>query len=520
MHQHPFPSAVKAENSRRRPHGSMVTPTPKKLRTDEMSPPDTLGTSATPFSSSSSAASRPSRPDSEPGSASSKQSQEEPQYSRKKKSLGVLAETFCRAFSHRPPFTLIVIDELAARLGVERRRIYDVVNIFEAIQLVQKKGKNTYCWIGFGHLPQMFALLQNEAMWGLEHGIDDAVASGLWTDRPSKEQIIEKKLNLPHKDCKSLSRLSQHFLQVFLVGNTDVSLPEASDKIHGQATNTPEALAALSCQNNQDTSNTDPVSLQDVQHDPKKLQKAAARGLKTKIRRLYDIANVFLSVGILSKVDEKVMVSEPQGQKRPRYRWAYSNSPRDLMQVYAAMPEHMKQTRTPFVVADENKHKSMKTPSPSAGTSTNVSEFTLPPPGFEAVSAAAVTSPTDGAGSTASTTTSTSPKTATSFSDTMGATATNCFANNNESATAETATTVSNQSKPFTGKYELGSRHDFDEGEMEELPQMGPRRVSLPLSEASVVSKEREGSGDFSVPSVGADDAAMTTEVAHATSQY
>ena len=62
-------------------------------------------------------------------------------YSRKNKSLGVLADTFCQKHAESPKGTVIILDLIAKDFGVERRRIYDVVNILEAVKIVVKKGK-------------------------------------------------------------------------------------------------------------------------------------------------------------------------------------------------------------------------------------------------------------------------------------------------------------------------------------------------------------------------------------------
>ena len=90
---HPYPNHHAQQYARLASETSFVTPTPKKAKTD-------------------------------------------PSYSRKNKSLGVLAENFINTFRHCPSGSDIVVDKAAQALGVERRRIYDVVNILESIRIV------------------------------------------------------------------------------------------------------------------------------------------------------------------------------------------------------------------------------------------------------------------------------------------------------------------------------------------------------------------------------------------------
>ena len=248
---------------------SMVTPTPKKLKVSDT------------------------------GSAT---------YSRKKKSLGVLAENFINHYAKYPTGAVVIVDHAAVDLGVERRRIYDVVNILESVNLVEKKQKNTYSWMGMDHFDDFFGKLQAKAVMEYPEDAKRYLDNTIPLDDLSKTRKT--------KENKSLAKLSEEFLQVFLVGFETLSLPEASDKIQG--TTSMEELIAMGGGARGKSTVVGAIP------DARELKAAAARGLKTKIRRLYDIANVFLSVGLLKKV-ENIDTS-----RRPNFSWNYKLSAKDL----------------------------------------------------------------------------------------------------------------------------------------------------------------------------------------------
>jgi hypothetical protein len=279
---------------------SFVTPTPKKakLEDDSNSSADGLdGAAATGIMS----------------------------YSRKTKSLGILAENFIKKYELLPAGSKIIVDDAAQQLGVERRRIYDVVNILEAIQLVNKTEKNTYSWMGMDDLNDVFGSLQEQAI--LDYPDDAKVFLGCSAETQGNATSAHAKPPKKHsktKENKSLSKLSQEFLQVFLIGYETLSLPEASDKIQGATSM--EDLVAIGGGANLGSEAVD--GTQEKTRE-KELKAAAARGLKTKIRRLYDIANVFLSVGLLRKVE-----SPKDAQRRPNFAWNYKLSVQDIYNVH------------------------------------------------------------------------------------------------------------------------------------------------------------------------------------------
>lgn len=68
---------------------------------------------------------------------------------RKEKALGLLCLRFVQEFEKRGNANGdVFLDEAGIKLGVERRRIYDIVNILEALDIVSRKAKNLYTWHG------------------------------------------------------------------------------------------------------------------------------------------------------------------------------------------------------------------------------------------------------------------------------------------------------------------------------------------------------------------------------------
>ncbi|XP_059670235.1 E2F transcription factor-like E2FE isoform X2 [Cornus florida] len=188
-------------------------------------------------------------------------------YNRKEKSLGVLCSNFLKLYD-RDGVDSIELDDASSRLGVERRRIYDIVNILESVGVLSRKAKNQYFWKGFGAIPQ--ALYEIKAANENEDG----------GDSNSKIDTQEKtlaSLKAENRKEKSLGLLARNFIRLFLCSDMDlISLDNAATELLGDI------------------------------HDP--------TAMRTKARRLYDIANVLASMNLIEKTHH------PKSGK-PAYKW-------------------------------------------------------------------------------------------------------------------------------------------------------------------------------------------------------
>lgn len=140
---------------------------------------------------------------------------------------------------------MVELDKATRLFEVERRRIYDIVNIFESLQVIRKVEKNKYVWRG------------------LRKAVETIEAAQLG----EAESVSDKRE-------KSLENLASRFLRIFLAAKEPVVLESVSRVLmHTE----------------------DPVLV------------------KTKIRRLYDIVNVFKSIAIVQRVRVAGM--------KPSFQW-------------------------------------------------------------------------------------------------------------------------------------------------------------------------------------------------------
>ncbi|NXR84355.1 E2F8 factor, partial [Pycnonotus jocosus] len=237
---------------------------------------------------------------------------EKSQPSRKEKSLGLLCHKFLARYPDYPSpsqKSYICLDEVTEELHVERRRIYDIVNVLESLHMVSRLARNRYVWHGRHNLPQTLQALkkvgeENKYIQQIqmikkreyEHEFEpdgerrnEEMASSFGSSEQSEMSFVElpgvefRAASVNGRKYKSLRVMSQKFVMLFLVSTPQiVSLEVAAKILIGED------------------------QLEDL--DKSKF--------KTKIRRLYDIANVLSSL----KLIKKVHVTEERGRK-PAFKW-------------------------------------------------------------------------------------------------------------------------------------------------------------------------------------------------------
>lgn len=212
-------------------------------------------------------------------------------YSRKDKSLGLLCSKFLKLCDQEGVDSTIGLDNAADQLGVERRRIYDIVNILESIGVLSRKAKNQYRWNGYSAIPKAVDLLKKEGLKDLPsvsstcHNVSNVIACNHSDVEEKGEGKSSGSHKIDNRKEKSLMILAQNFVKLFHCSDVDlISLDKAASALLGDV------------------------------HD--------LMAMKTKTRRLYDIANVFISMNLIEKI------RSPDNGK-PVFRWiAWKENPR------------------------------------------------------------------------------------------------------------------------------------------------------------------------------------------------
>jgi transcription factor E2F7/8 len=191
---------------------------------------------------------------------------------RKDKSLGSLCQKFLLLYSTLKQH-YISLDIAAHNLKIERRRIYDVVNVLESVSVVMRRAKNCYRWRGFNNVSERLDEIRNKenvTVTNKNLQVSPIVTSSKSCTGEKKTQGTSStptasnnkseernKTTKGGRRAKSLGRLSRRFIALFLNYKPVLSLEEAATQI---------------------------LHMDNVVMVP--------QNLRTKVRRLYDIANV------------------------------------------------------------------------------------------------------------------------------------------------------------------------------------------------------------------------------------
>lgn len=193
-----------------------------------------------------------------------------------KSELMLLCEKFQRRFGgldeHGRP-QQIMLKEAVAELGVSRRRLYDIINVLEAVEVVRRTGKLTYEWRGLAHLPTLLQRLCREEFTGVpvEERLKRTPAVGAVPDEGPRIEDV--------RTMHTLWALSRKFVRVLLTRKGPLPLTEVATLLMDDGV-------------------------------------AAQRKNQTQItieRRLYDIGSILTAVGLIEKTY--------LGKRQPAFMW-------------------------------------------------------------------------------------------------------------------------------------------------------------------------------------------------------
>ncbi|DAZ98815.1 TPA: hypothetical protein N0F65_000971, partial [Lagenidium giganteum] len=220
---------------------------------------------------------------------------------RGENSLAVLCHKFCELYrDHRDA---INIDVASKNLGIQRRRMYEILNIVQSVGLVSRIRSSLYRWEGYSKMTVTLHRLKEEGMRRKRKAAQDTGSHS-----PEQQRNSHVAGGSPSNRRKAVATiLGERFVQIFLCN--EFPQPIVLEDIMG---------VFASCVGGALTNQTCKLQCVCISNHCFRWMIENHSYFLACARRLYDIANVFCSMGLVKKTWS---VSMDHGRKKRLYEW-------------------------------------------------------------------------------------------------------------------------------------------------------------------------------------------------------
>ncbi|XP_074418976.1 transcription factor E2F2 [Larus michahellis] len=165
-------------------------------------------------------------------------------------SLGLLTKKFIRLLNESPD-GVVDLNRAAEVLEVQKRRIYDITNVLEGIQLIRKKSKNHIQWMGTGIFEDAAVTEKQQALRGevaelarTERTLDQVLQDcALQFHQLTDDEANQRLAYVTYQDlCAISSFQEQTVIAVKAPPETQLEVPDFSEdnlQLHLKSTNGP-----------------------------------------------------------------------------------------------------------------------------------------------------------------------------------------------------------------------------------------------------------------------------------------
>ncbi|XP_074750338.1 transcription factor E2F2 [Strix uralensis] len=165
-------------------------------------------------------------------------------------SLGLLTKKFIHLLNESPD-GVVDLNRAAEVLEVQKRRIYDITNVLEGIQLIRKKSKNNIQWMGTGIFEDVAVTVKQQALRGelaelarTERTLDQLLQDcALQLRQLADDEANQRLAYVTYQDLRAISDFQeQTVIAVKAPPETQLEVPDFSEdnlQLHLKSTNGP-----------------------------------------------------------------------------------------------------------------------------------------------------------------------------------------------------------------------------------------------------------------------------------------